>query len=152
MKILLAVDGSACSEAAARHVAARPWPDGTQVEILSAYEHPTLLAMPEVPAAPPEYYEKLEEGAKGSAQAAVERARSLLTRSARNLAVSAKLVEGPAKASILEEAERWKADLIVVGSHGYSAFTRLWLGSVSHAVVAHARCSVLVVRAEQTSS
>ena len=40
----------------------------------------------------------------------------------------------------------WKADLIVVGSHGYPTWERLLLGSVSQAVVSHAKCSVEVVR------
>jgi nucleotide-binding universal stress UspA family protein len=47
---------------------------------------------------------------------------------------------------ILEEAERWDADLIVLGSHGYGLWQRFLLGSVSQAVVSHARCSVEVVR------
>jgi nucleotide-binding universal stress UspA family protein len=55
---------------------------------------------------------------------------------------------------ILDEAESWRADLIVEGSHGYSAWKRFLLGSVSQAVVIHANCSVEVVRcaaAEETS-
>jgi nucleotide-binding universal stress UspA family protein len=48
--------------------------------------------------------------------------------------------------SILEKAEAWNPDLIVVGSHGYNALERLWLGSVSRAVTSHAKCSVEVAR------
>ncbi|HKG22127.1 MAG TPA: universal stress protein, partial [Blastocatellia bacterium] len=47
---------------------------------------------------------------------------------------------------ITDEAERWGADLIVVGSHGYQGLTRLLLGSVSQAVASHAKCSVEIVR------
>ena len=47
---------------------------------------------------------------------------------------------------ILDVAEEWGADLIVVGSHGYRALKRFLLGSVSHSVVSHAKCSVEVVR------
>jgi nucleotide-binding universal stress UspA family protein len=57
------------------------------------------------------------------------------------------VVEGYPKEAILAEAERWGADLIVVGSHGYRGLTRLWLGSVSQAVASHAGCSVEIVRA-----
>jgi nucleotide-binding universal stress UspA family protein len=53
---------------------------------------------------------------------------------------------------ILDEAEKWKADLIVVGSHGYPAWERLLLGSVSQAVVSHAKCSVEVVRVRTAES
>jgi len=48
--------------------------------------------------------------------------------------------------SITRLAEELDAELIVVGSHGYGFLRRLWLGSVSQAVSAHARCSVLIVR------
>ena len=48
---------------------------------------------------------------------------------------------------IVEEAERWGADLILVGSHGYGSVKRFMLGSVSQAVATHAPCSVEIVRA-----
>jgi nucleotide-binding universal stress UspA family protein len=47
---------------------------------------------------------------------------------------------------ITEEAQKWEADLIIVGSHGQSFWSRALLGSVSNAVVNHAPCSVLVVK------
>jgi nucleotide-binding universal stress UspA family protein len=63
-----------------------------------------------------------------------------------DLRVSTLVLEGSAKQKITEEAEEWQADLIVVGSHGYKAFQRMLLGSVSHAVAQHAKCSVEIVR------
>jgi nucleotide-binding universal stress UspA family protein len=56
------------------------------------------------------------------------------------------IVKGHPKHAIVDEAETWDADLIVVGSHGYRGLTRLWLGSVSQAVASHAKCSVEIVR------
>jgi nucleotide-binding universal stress UspA family protein len=47
---------------------------------------------------------------------------------------------------ILEEAERWQADLIVVGSHGFGPVKRRLLGSVSQAIALHAHYSVEIVR------
>ena len=64
------------------------------------------------------------------------------------------LAPGAPRPVILDEAENWGADLIVMGSHGYGAWKRFLLGSVSQAVVSHAKCSVEVVRcaaAEETS-
>ncbi|MCK4870356.1 MAG: universal stress protein [Gammaproteobacteria bacterium] len=52
---------------------------------------------------------------------------------------------GPAKVVILEEAERLKVDMIVVGSHGRHGI-RLLLGSTANAVLHAATCDVLAVR------
>lgn len=60
--------------------------------------------------------------------------------------ISMKAVRGSAKDMILEEAKKWKADLIVVGSLGHNFLSRFFIGSVSGAVVRSAKCSVLVVR------
>jgi universal stress protein F len=49
--------------------------------------------------------------------------------------------------AICDTAEREKVDLIVVGSHGYSAVDRL-LGTTAAKVVNHATRSVLVVRGD----
>lgn len=46
---------------------------------------------------------------------------------------------------VLDEAEEWDADLIVVGSHRPTMATYL-LGSNAKTIVRHAKCSVLVVR------
>jgi nucleotide-binding universal stress UspA family protein len=66
----------------------------------------------------------------------------------RAMPLEATLVTRPGRAQdvILDEAERWGADLIVLGSHGYRAFKRFLLGSVSQAVATHAPCSVEIVR------
>jgi nucleotide-binding universal stress UspA family protein len=48
---------------------------------------------------------------------------------------------------LLETADWWHPDLIVVGSHGRSPMARLFLGSVSLELIHKARCSVRVVRA-----
>lgn len=46
------------------------------------------------------------------------------------LIITSKVIEGSPKSVILEEAESWGADLIIVGSHGYGAMERFMLGSV----------------------
>lgn len=147
MKILLAVDGSPCSEAAVDEVGRRPWPEGSEVKILSAFEPAPILAMAEAWAPPEGYYEQLEGTGRERARLVAENASAALKRStAGRVAVSTDVVRGVPKEAILAEAQRWGADLIVVGSHGYRGWQRLWLGSVSHAVATHAECSVEIVR------
>jgi len=47
---------------------------------------------------------------------------------------------------ILKRAEEWRADLIVMGSHGMSMLDRVLIGSVSQRVLMHAGCSVRIAR------
>jgi nucleotide-binding universal stress UspA family protein len=55
---------------------------------------------------------------------------------------------GKPATEIIKAAKEWPADLIVIGSHGRWGVERLLLGSVAEAVMRHAACPVLVVRAE----
>ena len=59
MKILLAIDGSPCSDAAVEEVARRPWPEGSSVKVLTAYELPAPPA-PEAWALPLNYFEDMD--------------------------------------------------------------------------------------------
>ena len=61
------------------------------------------------------------------------------------LDATALLVQGPAVETILVEATRLGADMIVVGSHGRGAMYRLLVGSVSEGILRGANCPVLVV-------
>ena len=48
--------------------------------------------------------------------------------------------------TIVEAAQKLKADLIVIGTHGYTGVKHLLLGSVAERVTRHATCPVLIVR------
>jgi nucleotide-binding universal stress UspA family protein len=56
------------------------------------------------------------------------------------------VIDGDPRYEINAEADRWKADCVFVGARGLGAIDRLLLGSVSGSVVAHAHCTVEVVR------
>ncbi|WP_437897292.1 universal stress protein [Sorangium sp. So ce124] len=53
---------------------------------------------------------------------------------------------GDARRAIVREAGRWKADLIIMGTHGRSGISRALLGSVAESVMRSAPCDVLVAR------
>jgi len=55
---------------------------------------------------------------------------------------------GPAKYVVLDEAEKMKADLIIVGSHGRHGI-RAILGSTADGVLHGAKCDVLAVRLKE---
>ncbi|HZT60799.1 MAG TPA: universal stress protein [Pyrinomonadaceae bacterium] len=145
MKILLAIDGSPCSELAVEEVARRPWPAASAVRVLSVVELVTV-AGPEAVTPSQAYYDTVESLARED----VERAASRLRREATTkLEVESAVCVGFAKQIILDESEGWGADLIVVGSHGRGLAGRFLLGSVSQAVAAHAKCSVEIVRSRK---
>ena len=142
MRVLLATDGSEHSAAAARSVASRPWPDGTELKLVCSVK---VI----VPAADPWFSGDagplLEEHSRQAREylAAGEK----MMREAGLKASSAVLTDG-AKASIVDEARDWGADLVVLGSHGRRGLNRILMGSVSEAVAMHAPCSVEVIRGE----
>lgn len=125
-RVLLATDGSETSEAAARALAARPWPQESEFRIVSVAE-PWAI-----------------KSSKMDPQEAVTNAEQVLASA--GLKATGAVFSGKAKEVILEEARKWEADLIVVGSHGRRGFKRFLLGSVSEGVAMNAHCSVVVVR------
>lgn len=146
MKILLGVDGSPCSDAAVEEVARRPWPEGSTIKVLTAYELP-MPPTPEAWALPLDYFKDLDIALQKQARNTVDRAiQTLKAKLDKSILLDGVLLPGPPRTLILDEAESWRADLIVLGSHGYRAWERILLGSVSQAVVSHAKCSVEVVR------
>ena len=147
MKILLAVDGSPSSDAAVDEVARRMWEADCEVRIISVVETPIAFAT-EFSGAPVTYCEELEKFESAKARDTLERAVAKLqaTKAGGTLHITTEVLMGSPKRLIVEEAERFGADLIVVGSHGYRTWERMLLGSESQAVATHAECSVLIVR------
>ena len=60
--------------------------------------------------------------------------------------VRAEVMIGTPEWVLIDAADKWNADLVVVGSQGRSALSRLFLGSVSKRVVTDSRSSVRVAR------
>jgi nucleotide-binding universal stress UspA family protein len=145
MKILIGVDDSSFSRIAVEEVARRLWEPGTAVKILSVIETPYNPAHPMLEDATSENPFKI-------ARASVDKAAEVLRRSVNKFEIAGDIIEGSPKKVILDEAETWEADLIVVGSHGRRGLDRFLLGSVSQAVALHAPCSVEIVRAPRGQS
>ena len=151
MKILIAVDGSACSDVAADEIAKRPWPEGSAVRIVSVVEPLPVTPMTETWTLPPDYFDQWERAVEERASAALENAVAKFSSGKEaGVTVTSEILKGHARDVILDEAKRWPADLIVVGSHGYRGLKRLWLGSVSQAIASHASCSVEIVRSRES--
>lgn len=132
VRIVVGLDGSTFAENAARAVAKRSWPAGSEVRLVTAIRPFAQCAI-----TPDEQRNRA---------AGMQKAVGAMLREA-GLSVASVIEEGDAKSVLVAEAESWRADSIFVGSRGLdSAFKRFLLGSVSSAVVANASCSVEVVR------
>jgi nucleotide-binding universal stress UspA family protein len=136
MKVLLATDGSKFSQAATQAIISQWRQQGTEVKVLNVVDLPLLI--PTLYAA-----EFREESLKHGAEL-VRQAEQLLTKA--GYRVETAVEEGDPKSKIVEDAASWKADLIILGSHGRRGMERFLMGSVSDAVARHAPCSVQVVR------
>lgn len=146
MKILLAVDGSEYGLAAVEETARMPWPRASVVRIASVSETPMASiawGMPMMLGSVEEWEKVFEDRSGENVAQAVARFGEL---AGAETEVATKTLKGDAKRAILDEAEHWGADLIVVGTHGYGVLERIWLGSVSRAMASHADCAVRIVR------
>jgi nucleotide-binding universal stress UspA family protein len=148
VKILLAIDGSEHSARTVDALGSHPWPSGSTVRVLSVVDQ-VVTATPEVAIFSAETIE-------AERQQLVRVADELTTRFANwlcssGLTAEKKVLAGDPKSVIIDEAQEWGADLIVVGSHGHTGIKRWLLGSVAQSVVSHAPCSVYVVRERNQS-
>jgi nucleotide-binding universal stress UspA family protein len=148
MKIILATDGTKqCDEAVKmlRHFALSPSDELKLVSVIDMAV-PTSLEiyggyLPDTS----EFERAARENASRILEETAGRVRTNFGDSAPTL--TTEVLFGTPESRIVETAEAWQADLIIVGSHHHSRWERLLLGSVSDSVVHHAPCSVLVVRA-----
>ena len=143
MKLLLAIDNSECSAEAIKEVAKRPWPSKTTVRVISVVER--------VPPPAAELWYDASGSLKRVQQEMTKQAVELTEKTSntfkkKGLRVESVVREGDARSVIVDESRKWSADLIVLGSHGYSGIQRLLLGSVASSVANHAPCSVEIVR------
>ena len=157
MKILIAYDGSACANAAL---------DDLQHAGLPAVADAVVMSVTELwlPAPPPSSLEVVEMAravhvpsdmtrvysqnspAVKDAQALADRAALRLRTNFPEWQITTKVAVGSPKSELIHQADLWKPDLIVLGSHGHSALARFVLGSVSQGVLADAHCTVRIAR------
>lgn len=157
MKVLIAYDGSACAEAALDDLQRAGLPQDAEAMVMSVTE----LWMP---APPPSSFEVLElaravnvpadmtrvyshdSPAVKVAQTLADRAASRLRTNFPGWQITTDVGIGSPRRELIRQADVWKPDLIVLGSHGHSRLGRLVLGSVSQGVLTGARGSVRIAR------
>jgi nucleotide-binding universal stress UspA family protein len=148
-KVLIATDGSDFSIAAAKR-AAEILDPAASITVITVIPLPVMPAAAPVtgldagPIVTPEATEELDQALHQEAQASLQRTVDALGRPAER-----RLEIGDPAAEVCRVAEEGGFDAIALGSHGTGLMKRVLLGSVSHHVLHHAPCPVLVVRAKE---
>ena len=144
-RIIVGVDGSTQAEQAVRTVGSRVWPHGSEIRLVAVEDGTSPKTISGILPAAAELIKGSNDEAAFAARTMVEWAENEL--STIGLRTSVVFGKGDPQRVLVDEARKWKADSIFVGSRNFAgAFDRFRFGSVSTALVTTAPCSVEVVR------
>lgn len=147
MKILFATDGAKQSEAAIEMLAKFNLGEGDEIRIVSVIDMAVPMAVDIYGGYLPDTTEFEKTARENAGKILEESSKSLRSHfKDQTLNIATDVLFGSPESRIVEAADEFKPNLVVVGSHGYSTWERLLLGSVSDSVIHHVPCSVLVVR------
>lgn len=140
MKTLVATDGSERSMKAVRRALEMAEKEGSDVTLIAVA--PSLSALI---CDVEELSVDIEEALASEAMKAIDKAKAVFDEKGVKVATMLEKGRSPANA-ILEEAEEGKFDMILMGSTGKTGVERFLIGSTASKVVAHAPCSVAIIR------
>lgn len=156
MKILIGYDGTEYSDAAIEDMRLAGLPDDSEVLIVSVGD--LLMSSPDISEVLSQAFtsSRVEAGLKKAythadritkeAEEAASRAKQRIKELFPGWRVRAEIMIGTPEWVLIDVADKWNADLVVVGSQGRSPLQRLFLGSVSKRVVTDSHASVRVGR------
>lgn len=145
MKVLIAVEDIVFGEAISNYVIQHDWKEMPSFKIINVVAPLKYIIPPVTGVSDTRYIDVLEEK-KRHGKSVVLNVGTALRRAFPHAPLEEVVIDGDPKSKILDVADQWQADLIVMGSHSRSDLGRLFLGSVSLAVLSHAGCSVAIVR------
>jgi len=141
--ILVPIDFSGCSSAALDQAIALASTLSAKLVLLHSYGVSVSLAPADFWVVPPDFVEKLRQGATAELEKLAQRAGKAGVPCESRASAS-----NPVEA-ILEAAEALPADLIVMGTHGLTGVKHIVLGSTAERIVRLAPCPVLTVKEAQ---
>ncbi len=145
MKVIVATDGSQCSNRAIDYIAQRPWQaDDVFITLMVVEPIPAGYAGGWDTSARAGYESELYSEATRITAEGAEKIRNQV-----NSNVEAKVVTGTAAEKICEFAKEADADLILMGTHGRRGLQHFLLGSVAEEVLKHSPCSVEVIKEKE---
>ncbi len=150
-RYLVAINGSANSKAVIETICSRPWPEEAIFQILSIAPEPRsvlnsrLIKDPKIDKANQELYVAQRKGLENLVKESAAKIESKLTKNK----VTYHVLEGNIRSLILQTAQDWPADMIIIGAHDHDkSVLEHYLGSVAQAVVNNADCSIEIVRSK----
>lgn len=145
-RILYATDFSPASEPAFEDAVDLAKQNNSELLVVHVMEPVRYVAGEEFGG--PELYVKLEEitdqNARASMNKLIEKVESL------KIKTTGMLLKGIPHEQIVNAAESANADMIVIGTHGRTGFSKLFMGSVAGRVISTALCPVLTVRGKRS--
>jgi nucleotide-binding universal stress UspA family protein len=147
MQLLLATDGSDCARAALEFTLRFPFPQGSTVTVLTVFDE-SALREEHAEQLSEEHHDLLRETVESVREEGEQLVESEQQRfeTAGWQGVKTLVRTGNPAEEVIRSAEELGSDLVIVGSHGWTGIQEFLLGSVSHKVLQHAPCSVLVVK------
>lgn len=141
-RILVPLDFSSHSDAALALAIELAREHGAEIHLVHAYELPTAVTMAYGVAIPQAVWDGVQEAALERLEAGRKKVE------AEGVKATTHLATGPAADAILQAAETFGADLIVMGTRGLTGLKHVLLGSVAERTIRHAPCPVLTVKSD----
>jgi len=144
MKILIGMDDSPHAREALNFVMRKLQLPATTNVIVASVAQELVPAYTEVYTGAPFYSEEMSHGV-------LERHQEIASEAERQLRdagfhTEARVVHGDPRSVLVDLARLENVDLLVVGSHGRTGISKLLMGSVAAFLIAHAPCTVMVVK------
>ena len=139
-KILIAVDNSTCSEKAAKIGYAMATKFGAEVALLNIIEPAPATINPDFTLAP--VFMEIYENSEANSHRLLE---EISNKHGNGIPTVYLTSLDTATHGIVQQAEEWKAELIVIGTHGRGGLYHFLMGSVAEHVARKAACPVLIV-------
>ncbi len=133
MKVLVAIDSSPSANDLLDEIAKRPWQGDTEFRLVSAVEDCSN-------------WEASEEFTHQAEIILKNRIDRLTGRLSSPMKVEGELLLGVTTPSIVQEAQNWKADLLIIGCHGSTGARRRDNNNIASELVNNAPCSVEVIK------
>jgi universal stress protein A len=147
-RILVPVDFSQCSRTALNYAISLADQLGAKLRVLHICEVPALVSPDLVVTIPDQPTQTISEWVKNEAELGMDKFMAEVVKPD-GLDVEVKLVTGDAPEMIAKEADAYKADLVVMGTHGRKGVAHLIMGSVAERTLRISPCPVLTIRTSE---